>query len=177
MTLLFLRHGQTDWNLQGLFQGQTDVPLNETGRAQARESAAALKSHQPPAEIIYSSPLLRAKETAEFAKQALDVPIYFDDRQIERSFGALEGTSIERIFGNSPIRHRQDEEKLAPYGAEPYADLEKRVRGFLDDMAAKHPEQCVLVASHGVVGRMVQHLCHFEETTRIENGTVMQFTY
>ena len=177
MTLLFLRHGQTDWNLQGLFQGQTDIPLNETGRAQARECAAALKTHEPPVEIIYASPMLRARETAEIVQQALDLPIYYDDRLLERGFGTLEGTPIERFRGSGTSNRWLDEHVVGQHGGEPYANLEKRIRSFLDDIAAKHPAQCVLAVAHGVVGRMVQHCCHFEETTRIENGTVMQFTY
>ena len=168
MTLLFLRHGQTDWNAQGLFQGRTDIPLNETGRKQAREQAKALLSHEPPVDAIYASPLKRAVETAEIAGQALRLPIHTDERLVERCFGDLEGTPIVRGLG---------EEGLARHGAESFAALHGRVKGFLDDIAARHPGQCVLVAAHGNVGRMVQYCVHGGGADRIENGTLMRFTY
>ena len=165
MTLLYLRHGQTDWNAQRLFQGRTDIPLNETGREQARAQAIALAGHNPPVDVIYASPLLRAKETAEIIQSALGVPIYFDDRLTERCYGSLEATPIVRGLG---------EEGLAQHGAEPFAALHERVKGFLDDIAARHQGQCVLVAAHGGVGRMVQH-CHGDEAARIENGALMRY--
>ena len=168
MTLLYLRHGQTDWNAQGLFQGRTDIPLNETGRGQAREQAEMLLSHEPPVDVIYASPLKRARETAEIVQQALDVPLRFDDRLIERCFGDLEGTPIVRGLG---------EEGLARHGAESFAALHGRVKGFLDDIAARHPGQCVLAAAHGNVGRMVQQCCHGDGSVRIENGALMRFIY
>ena len=168
MTLLFLRHGQTDWNVQGLFQGRTDIPLNETGRAQAREQAATLLSHQPPVDVIYASPMLRARETAEIVQQALGAPIYFDERLVERCFGSLEGTPIVRGLG---------EEGLAQHGAESFEALHGRVKGFLEDIAARHPGQCALAASHGNVGRMVQYCIHGGGADRIENGALIRFTY
>jgi len=168
MTLLYLRHGQTDWNARNLFQGRTDIPLNETGREQARAQAAALIGHEPPVEVIYASPLKRARETAEIVQNALDVPLHFDERLIERDFGSLEGTLITRGLG---------EEGLARHGAEPFAALHERVKGFLEDIAARHPEQCVLVAAHGNVGRMVQTCCHGGETVRIENGALGRYEY
>ncbi|MCL2301402.1 MAG: histidine phosphatase family protein [Firmicutes bacterium] len=170
MTLLYLRHGQTDWNVQGLFQGRTDIPLNETGREQARAQAAALVGHQPPIEMIYASPLLRAKETAEIVQQALgDVPMLFDERLVEQSFGSLEGTVI--------VRGALDEAGFARHGAEPLEALKARVGSFLDEISAKHPAQCVLAVAHGSVGRTVQHCVHGGETVRVENGALMRFTY
>ncbi|MCL1951870.1 MAG: histidine phosphatase family protein [Oscillospiraceae bacterium] len=169
MTLLFLRHGQTDWNAQGLFQGRTDIPLNETGREQARDRVAELLAHDPPVEVIYASPLLRAKETAEIVQQALGVPIHFDDRLIERCFGSLEGTVI--------VRGLLDEEGLAQHGAESFAELHERVSAFLDEIKARHPAQCVLVAAHGNVGRMVQYCYNGGGAVRIENGALMRFPY
>ncbi|MDR2686748.1 MAG: histidine phosphatase family protein [Oscillospiraceae bacterium] len=168
MTLLFLRHGQTDWNAQGLFQGRTDIPLNEAGRAQARAQAAALLAHDPPVDVIYASPLLRARETAEIVQGALGAPIYFDGRLTERCFGSLEGTPIVRGLG---------EEGLAQHGAESFAELHERVFEFLEEIKAKHPGQCVLVAAHGNVGRMVQYCCNGGGAVRIENGALMRFDF
>lgn len=156
MTLLFLRHGETDWNAQGLIQGRTDIPLNETGRAQAREQAAALRSHQPPVGIIYASPLKRASETAQIIQQALGVPLRYDDRLVEQCFGSLEGTRIT---------HWMDAAELAQHGAEPFPALYERVCDFLDELDAAHAGQTVLVVAHGRVASMVQWYYHGHDNT------------
>ena len=70
MKIYMIRHGQTDWNLAGKIQGKTDVPLNEEGRAQARFLAEAMKSR--PAAKVFTSPLKRARETAQAVAEALD---------------------------------------------------------------------------------------------------------
>ncbi|HYG70238.1 MAG TPA: histidine phosphatase family protein, partial [Anaeromyxobacteraceae bacterium] len=90
-TRLFLvRHGETDWNVAGRWQGQTDIPLNEAGRAQARELARRMRGEGIA--TIAASDLLRARETAEIvaAELGLEVRI-LDHRLREQSFGAFEG--------------------------------------------------------------------------------------
>ena len=156
MNLLYLRHGQTDWNAQRLIQGRTDIPLNETGRAQAREQAAALGNHKPPVEIVYASPLKRARETAEIIQQALGVPLWFDDRLMEQCFGSLEGTQLTRWF---------EEAEFLQHGAEPSAALYERVCDFLDDIGEAHEGQTVLVVAHGRVGHAVHWYYHGHDET------------
>ena len=167
MTLLFLRHGQTDWNARGLVQGRTDIPLNETGRAQARERAAELVPHQPPVEIIYASPLLRAKETAEIIQQALGVPLRFDDRLMEMCFGKLEGVPRTQLAGGSVFGHwaALGEAEFLRQGAETAYALYERAGDFLDEIGARHAGQCVLVVAHGCVGRMVHWYFHGRDET------------
>jgi len=166
MTLLYVRHGQTDWNARRLIQGRTDIPLNETGREQARVQAAALANEA--IDMMIASPMLRARETAEIIQQVVDVPLHFDDRLIERCYGDFEGTDPrggQLIF----------EQELAQNNAEPLAELHERVLGFLEGIAAKYVGKTVLVVAHGGVGRMVQHCYHSERTVRIENGKMMRF--
>ncbi|MDR2686749.1 MAG: histidine phosphatase family protein, partial [Oscillospiraceae bacterium] len=105
MTLLYLRHGQTDWNARDLVQGRTDIPLNETGRAQARARATELIGYRPPVDVIYASPLKRARETAEIIQSALGVPLYFDNRLMEMRFGRLEGVPRTQLAGGSVFGH------------------------------------------------------------------------
>lgn len=89
MKFYFIRHGETDWNKEKRLQGRTDIPLNETGRQQARD---ALKKIIPlNLDLIVSSPLIRAKETALIINETLRLPIHFDDRLVERCFGKIEG--------------------------------------------------------------------------------------
>lgn len=85
----FLRHGETDWNLRGLSQGSTDIPLNETGLAQAHRAAGLLRNRGIAA--IVSSPLSRAYTTASIAAEAIGLPVEIDDDLREVAFGEKEG--------------------------------------------------------------------------------------
>jgi len=167
MILLYLRHGQTDWNAQNRVQGRTDIPLNETGRAQARERAAELLSHRPPVEIIYASPLLRAKETAEIIRGALGVPLRFDDRLMEQCFGKLEGVHRTQLIGGCIAGHHAalGEAEFLRQGAESLHALYKRVGDCLDELGEKYVGQTVLVVAHGGVGRMVHWYFHGHDET------------
>ena len=91
MIVYLMRHGQTDWNKEYRLQGATDIPLNEEGRRQAKE--AAEKMRDIPFECVYSSPLIRAKETAQIISAFHDIPTVVDDRLKEMSFGIYEGTT------------------------------------------------------------------------------------
>ena len=91
---LFLRHGQTDWNLQGRFQGHSDIPLNETGLSQAHSAAERLADRG--IELVISSPLIRALKTAAIVAERIQRPLRVDSRLMERTFGSFEGLVVER---------------------------------------------------------------------------------
>jgi len=180
MTLLFLRHGQTDWNAQNRVQGRTDIPLNERGREQARERAAELLEHQPPVEIICASPMKRARETAEIIQRALGVPLRFDGRLVEQGFGKLEGIHRTQLIGGSIAGHWDalGEAEFLRLGAEPFSALHERVGAFLDELAAAHAGQCVLVVAHGGVGRTVhRHFHGQDEKDPSKHGNAVLRTY
>jgi probable phosphoglycerate mutase/uncharacterized phosphatase len=92
---LFLRHGQTDWNLEGRFQGHTDIPLNATGLAQAHGAAERLA--RQPITAIVSSPLVRASKTAAIVAERLGLPLHIDPELMERSFGRYEGLVVKNV--------------------------------------------------------------------------------
>ena len=99
-TLLLVRHGETDWNAARRIQGSTDIPLNDTGREQARETAAALAARfAGQAPVVASSDLSRARETAEIIAEALGVagPRLYPQLR-ERSYGVAEGMTIEEYL-------------------------------------------------------------------------------
>ena len=87
--LYILRHGQTDWNVTKKLQGQTDVPLNENGRAMAVEAGG--RYADIPLDVCFCSPLVRARETAALFLAGRDVPVRCDDRLREMAFGLCEG--------------------------------------------------------------------------------------
>jgi broad specificity phosphatase PhoE len=102
-TLLLVRHGETDWNRDGRWQGQSDTPLNEVGRQQAVRVAEELDG----IDVVYSSDLARARETAEIVAERLGLDVELDERLRERSFGAWEGKTgpeIEAEFRDAHSR-------------------------------------------------------------------------
>ena len=92
MKLFFVRHGETDWNLARRVQGHSDIPLNEYGRYLARETAKGLKD--VPFDLAYTSPLIRARETAELILEGRNIPIMDAENIKELGFGIYEGMCI-----------------------------------------------------------------------------------
>ncbi len=138
-TLLFVRHGETDWNRQGRFQGSQDIPLNEDGRAQARRLAAAWNEG---GDVLVSSPLSRARETAEILSAALGLPLRnTDTRLAERSYGAGEGLTMAE-------RNERFNDGAVP-GIEPPEALRFRALNFLESVTLEHPGRRVVAVSHG----------------------------
>jgi broad specificity phosphatase PhoE len=146
-TLLLVRHGETDWNRDGRWQGHSDTKLNEVGRRQARELAEGLKG----VDVIYSSDLARARETAEIVGERLGLDVHLEPRLRERSFGAWEGLSSAEIEADFADQHRrwQAGDGFGADDAEPFDAFAARVRSGLDEILARHPRKSVLVVAHG----------------------------
>ena len=145
--LYLLRHGQTDWNLRAALQGRADIPLNETGRAQAREAGRRLAGVRFDA--VFSSPLARAAETARLATGWPAGRITLDRRLIEIDFGPYEGRDPHALgpefapFFTDPAAYR------APAGAESFGSLLARTGAFVRWVAAEYKGGTVLAVSHG----------------------------
>ncbi len=139
-TFCLLRHGETDWNTQGRLQGREDIPINDVGREQARLAAEYLTD--PAWELIASSPLRRALETAEIISAIASIPELVVVQDLaERDFGAASGlTSKERNShfpsGTIPGWEEQD-------------SVERRAIAALQQLAGRHPGQRIVVVSHG----------------------------
>ena len=137
----FLRHGQTDWNKEGIIQGQTDVPLNQTGRNQADEAKAHLAD--TPVVTICCSPLSRALQTAKIINTVLDCRLIVINELQECHFGEAEGKRIIADSYDDIIRSAES------YGGEPFEDFANRVIAGINQ-ALTHPGP-VLIVSHGGV--------------------------
>ncbi|POM27847.1 Glucosyl-3-phosphoglycerate phosphatase [Actinomadura rubteroloni] len=151
--LVLWRHGQTAWNLENRFQGKTDVPLDDTGRSQARRAAALLTALRPTA--LLASPLQRAADTAQALADLTGLPVRHDRDLIERDGGVWEGLT------GAEIRERYPAEQAVwqPPGGETSAQVAKRVGTALDRALDDLPPAGVLVvASHGAALRL--GLCH-----------------
>ncbi|MVA99336.1 histidine phosphatase family protein [Nitratireductor sp. CAU 1489] len=141
-----MRHGETPWNAQGRFQGHSDIPLSAEGRAQAlagasRLTAKLMQSPELPApERILTSPLGRARETAEIVRCALGLPdeaLHADARLREAGFGAWEGLTtleVKARFPEERRRRKADRWSYAPPGGESYANIDRAMRGLIDEL-------------------------------------------
>ncbi len=145
--LWLVRHGETDWNRLGLYQGQADIPLNETGLAQARQTALVLEQSGKKFAAIYSSPLLRARQTADETARRLGLEVLDDERLREIHQGEWQGKDFAAVVaefsGHPKIEIR------AP-GGELVAEVAARMAQAADAMSAAHPGEAVLVFSHGL---------------------------
>jgi broad specificity phosphatase PhoE len=162
--LLLVRHGQSTWNAQGRLQGWADPPLDETGQEQARWLARRLAAEEQNISAIYSSPLLRARQTAEALGLTLGLSVQADDRLKENDVGllaGLTGSEIEEKFPDWVAARRASAEWTPPPGGEDRDGFVSRAVAVMRDIAAHHPDQTVAVVSHG--GTLGVYLAHLLE--------------
>ena len=164
-TIFFIRHGQTDWNVERRLQGQRDTPLNEIGRGQARRNGRMLAAHfaaagtDPDSFDFVASPLLRAATTMELvrAEMGLDPAAYrTDPRLMEITFGAWEGYTLDELaveYGMAAAAREADKWNYVPPGGESYSMLTDRIRGWLDGV-----DRPTVAVSHGGVNRAFRGL-------------------
>ena len=143
-TIGIVRHGITDWNIQGIAQGSSDIPLNENGRQQAAAVAERLASEEAW-DFIISSDLSRARETAEIISHKLGLPIsHFDKRLREMNGGRIEGTTEEQRIQKWGSAWRE-----LDHGWESHEDIAKRGTDFLEDALIHYKDKRVLIVTHG----------------------------
>jgi alpha-ribazole phosphatase len=159
MRLVLARHGESVWNEVRRFQGAADVALSERGRAQARALSLGLRGYRFAA--AYVSPLTRARETAELALAGREIPIRPLPELREMSLGEWEGCDWEEIRSREGDPYRawvRTPLDCPPPGAEPIADVHRRVLNVIDRLAAEHAGEDVLVVAHG--GVISVYACH-----------------
>lgn len=167
-----LRHGQTDWNIDLRLQGSTDIPLNDTGRAQARLAAATLQREDW--DVIIASPLSRAKDTAEIVALELGMNVSIVPELIERSFGVAEG------LDHATWRKLYESHQVIE-GLESLEDLRARTVLLLDLIANEYSGQRVLAVSHGAFIRKVLTIVSNgelpREGERLSNASLNKFMH
>ncbi|TDQ40805.1 histidine phosphatase family protein [Aureibacillus halotolerans] len=165
-TICLVRHGETDWNAAGRIQGSTDIPLNQTGIEQARKCREFLKNASW--DVLITSPLLRAKETATIVNEALQLPLVEMAAFKERSFGDAEGMTAEERKSAYPDKNYPNQE--------PYDSLRNRVVRGIEDIYAQHVDKSVLLVAHGaVISAILSQYSNGEydfEKTRLINACI-----
>ena len=156
-TVLYLvRHGETEWNRTRRLQGSRDVALNDTGRRQAVALAELLRSRSISA--AFSSPLRRARETAELILTGRDVPLRIVPELAEMDCGAWEGldaTERERGYPQAVQAWKQNPWQAAIPGAESLEQLHSRARGALEAILRESIGESVLLSGHGFFNRVI----------------------
>jgi alpha-ribazole phosphatase len=152
-TVLYLiRHGETAWNVEEVFRGRADVPLDERGQAQAQAIARALADE--PIAAVYTSPLRRAVATAQPVAEARGLDARVDERLIDVNVGAWEGKPLGEVRRTWPELYARWEKKptamVFPDG-ESLAAVRERAARAIAEAASRHPGQAVAIVSHRVV--------------------------
>jgi probable phosphoglycerate mutase len=180
--VVFVRHGETDYNAQGRLQGQRDIPLNARGRAQASAIGRALAKAMPDAiaaleaaEAFIASPLLRTRQTMELARAALGLESQryaLEPALKELTFGEWEGLTWPQVAKRDPAGARAretDKWNFAPPDGESYAMLATRLQPWLESRTA----DCFVV-SHGGVARALMSLIAGVSPSAAENADIWQ---
>lgn len=156
MLIYLIRHGETDWNTKRLLQGATDIPLNQNGIEVAELTAKGLKD--VPFDLIFSSPLQRAMQTAEILRGDRNIPIIPEPRLREIGFGPYEGLCCSQEGYNIPdpefIRFFTDPGNyIPPEGGESIRHLCERTTAFLKELVQNpdYRDKTILVSGHGAV--------------------------
>ncbi len=172
MTLICLvRHGQTDWNAEGKLQGRTDIELNQNGIFQAQQCRNALSDMDW--DLIITSPLKRAKETAEIINVELNIPLIEMEHFIERYYGDAEGmTEAERMAAFPNKNYSNQEERIA---------LTKRVVNGIEKINELYKGKKIVVVAHGaVINSILTHLSNGEigsGRTRLSNACISNIEF
>ena len=169
VTVYFIRHGETHWNAEARYQGQADVPMNDTGRAQARRNGDALRPFLPAiAQVDFlASPLARARATMEIVRGALGLApgdFQVNDRLMEANYGIWQGTlasDLPRVDAEGLAARTRDPYRWRPKSGESYEDLMTRTRTWLEGI-----ERDAVVVSHGGVSRTLRgHVLNLDFAT------------
>ena len=151
MNLILIRHGETDWNRSGRCQGVADIVLNENGKKQARELAHSLKDHKIKA--IYSSDLIRARETAEHIAEHHDLSIRLEPGLQEMNQGELEGLSFPDIrdkYADVLKKWPESPETLRLPSGESLIEVQDRAWKVFEKVHSNHLGETVVVVSHNL---------------------------
>jgi alpha-ribazole phosphatase len=160
MQLILIRHGQTEWNASQKYQGHTDIPLDDTGRQQARRLAEHLLQLEK-VEAVYASDLVRARETAEIIAQAFNLKPLIDPRLRELCFGKWEGLTFNQVYAIYRAEFEQWYNSLAEFcvpGGESFSDVANRSLEAIADIKQKNRGTVAAVTHGGVIKAVLSRI-------------------
>jgi len=177
MKLYMIRHGETNWNKARKVQGRSDIPLNDYGRYLAEETAKGLQDVR--LDVAYTSPLIRAKETAEIMLRGREIPLIEDKRLEELGFGSYEGMHCGRDYDSPEAqafdKFFTDPANYKPSGGESLEDLLFRTADFLQEIYELYDGQdkTILITTHGAaLNAMLNSIRGIDDVARFWSGRV-----
>ena len=173
VNIYLVRHGETDWNLAGRLQGSTDIPLNDQGKQSALKTAQYFKANGIVISSIMTSPLMRARQTAQIIADVLAIPVIEQQALTERCFGEAEGLTAEERMLKFP-------DQDIP-GLEDIQVVRQRVWNVLQTLATAHADESIIIVSHGgVINAILSILSNGEigtGITKLKNACLNHITY
>ena len=161
---LFLRHGETEFNREGRYQGRIDVPLNDNGVAQATAAAKVLAAQD--FDRIITSPANRVLKTAAIVAEATGKPMFVDGDLMELFVGSFEGRLVQDVKQELKVDPETPLIEMLPDDAEQWAEFQPRVTKAVAAWLERHPDETLLFASHGLVFRaLTDHLFGAHQVT------------
>ena len=156
MVIYVVRHGQTEWNVLKKMQGSADIPLNERGLEQAKQTRVNLNDCDY--DMIFCSPLIRAKQTANIINEDKNLDIVYDERLKERNYGEFEGVSKASFNYNDFWAYNKNIKYIK---AENVQDFFNRIYNLLDDLKLKYSDKNILIVCHAGVMKAIE--CYANE--------------
>ncbi len=155
--IILVRHGQTEWNRVDRFRGRADVPLNETGIAQAEATGLRMYDEWQPS-AVYSSPLSRAVRTAEAIAKHFDLPVQIHPGLADIDYGEWQGLTPDEVRDRWPAAlhawYLQPDAAIIP-GGETLAQLRSRSISAVNELSSRHAEQTIVLVGHTVINRII----------------------
>ncbi len=171
--LTIVRHGETAANTGGVWHGSTDTPLSQRGHAQAHAVGAHLVSVEDRFHHVYSSPLQRARHTAEAIASGLGLEVNLHEGLTEFDLGEWEGKTYKELFTDYKLwHHMKTDPHFAPHGGESPSQVVTRYAGALRTIASRHEGERVIVVGHG--GALSMVFAELTEGTYTAWGKVME---
>jgi probable phosphoglycerate mutase len=155
--IILVRHGQTEWNRVERFRGRADVPLNETGLAQAEATGLRIHDEWQPS-AVYSSPLSRAVRTSEAIAKHFNLPVQIHSGMADIDYGEWQGLTPDEVQDRWPIAlhawYHQPDQAIIP-GGETLAQLRSRGMSAINELSARHAQQTIVLVGHTVIIRII----------------------
>ena len=173
MKIYFARHGKSEANGKGHMTGQMDVSLAEQGMKDAEETAKVLPSDFT---LIYSSDLIRCKQTAELINKKFDLPIIYDARLRERSLGSLQG----KQWADFSLLKEMDQNQAydyRPYQGESVIDVRDRIFSLINELRENKNNDKILVVTHSGVIRLLYYLLKDKIPEKIHYASIHEFEF
>lgn len=174
MKLFFVRHGQSESNKKGVLTGHIDVSLSDEGIEQVKKTSLEISSDF---QEIYSSDLIRCKQTAEIINKKLNTSIMYDYRLRERNFGSLAGKSWGEVGQDLKEIDKNQQYDYRPYGGEHVEEVRERVFSCIEEIKTKHPNKKILIVTSGGIIRLLHKVLNGQVHSHIENSSVHEFEF